>query len=416
MITFMSTTTRPVSAQQVERYLVHDALSLAPAAISYRVGDLLATQFPQHAIIVSDDSDFDIEQYAKAGHCELRMSDSMHAEIVASWDRENEEIIQTLKQGWMQIEWQGTRFDVLRMTWPSDCRDVQYRWAITEHVEQAQAFFRAVCAFNSAVGETIMVFQDGYWAKSTDLYRSIKRATLENLILEGTLKQDLYADLLAFFQAKAIYTQANLPWKRGIVLIGPPGNGKTHAIKALINALGKSCLYVKSFSAEHVDDHRNIRAVFEEARGKAPCVLVLEDLDSLVTEHNRSFFLNELDGFASNEGIVTIASTNYPEKLDPAIMARPSRFDRKYHFGLPCEQERHTYLQVWSQPLDAAMRPSAALIAQLASGTEGFSFAYLKELLVSSTIRWVEKPTPGAMEQIMPAQLIELRTQMASNS
>lgn len=53
-------------------------------------------------------------------------------------------------------------------------------------------------------------------------------------------------------------------------------------------------------------------------------LLILEDLDSLLTDQNRSFFLNELDGFAANEGIVTIASTNHPERLDPAISNRPS--------------------------------------------------------------------------------------------
>lgn len=394
--------------------LISEALGLPVAALAYRVGEVLANSYPQRAIIASEDADFHVEQYAEAGHCTLAISDQQHAEVQSNWIPDQQQILKTIKQAWLTIEWHGAQFEVLRMSWPSSCGDVTYRWLLADTVEQAEAFFSAVGAYNSDVGETILVFQDGYWQKSRELYVAIKGSTFDNLVLGGTLKHDLYSDLAAFFSAKAIYTQANIPWKRGIVLIGPPGNGKTHAVKALINALGQDCLYVKSFSAEHVDDHRNIRAVFERAREAAPCMLVMEDLDSLITDHNRSFFLNELDGFAANEGIVTIASTNHPEKLDPAIMARPSRFDRKYHFGLPSAVERQTYLEMWSRALDSAMQPADATITELAHATDGFSFAYLKELLVSSTIRWVEHQEAGSMDRIMPAQLAELRMQMQS--
>ncbi len=61
-------------------------------------------------------------------------------------------------------------------------------------------------------------------------------------------------------------------------------------------------------------------------------MLIIEDIDSLVTEHNRSYFLNQLDGFEENAGILTVATSNHPEKLDPAISNRPSRFDRRYYF------------------------------------------------------------------------------------
>ena len=67
-----------------------------------------------------------------------------------------------------------------------------------------------------------------------------------------------------------------------------------------------------------------MRIVFARARRSAPCLVVLEDLDSLIKDENRAFLLNELDGFADNEGVVVIASTNHPEKLDPAILDRPS--------------------------------------------------------------------------------------------
>lgn len=69
--------------------------------------------------------------------------------------------------------------------------------------------------------------------------------------------------------------------------------------------------------------------VFEKARSEAPCVLILEDLDSLINDNNRSFFLNQLDGLENNDGLLVIGSTNHYERLDPAITKRPSRFDRK---------------------------------------------------------------------------------------
>lgn len=117
-------------------------------------------------------------------------------------------------------------------------------------------------------------------------------------------------------------------------------------------------MYVKSFKSEYDTDSENIRKVFKQARQSAPCLLVLEDLDSLLTDENRSFFLNELDGFAANEGIVTIASTNHPERLDPAIRDRPSRFDRKYHFDLPDNLVRQAYIALWNEQLKTAMRLS----------------------------------------------------------
>src|SRR5205823_2063521 len=139
------------------------------------------------------------------------------------------------------------------------------------------------------------------------LFRAIKGATFDNLVLGGTLKEDLRADAARFFAGKATYESYGVPWKRGLLLTGPPGNGKTHAVKALVNALGRPILYVKSFSAEERIDQTNIRAIFARARRSAPCVLVLEDLDSLITAENRSFVLNELDGFANNAGILTLA-------------------------------------------------------------------------------------------------------------
>jgi len=395
------------------RRFIYDALSTPTAALVYRVGEELAAHF-RNVIVKSSDDDFNVEEFANAGLCALHPHPGYHADIDVRWYPDPGAINRSFDQAWYRIVWEGAEVEVLRLIFPTSCGEQTVRWLIADSAELADAFFTAVCAWNSAVEEAIMVFQDGYWQKNRALYVAIQSATLDTLVLGGTLKADLHRDLAAFFDAQHVYERSGIAWKRGIVLIGPPGNGKTHAVKALINAVGKPCLYVKSFSSQHVDDHHNIRSVFAQARETAPCILVLEDLDSLITEHNRSFFLNELDGFAANTGVVTIASTNYPERLDPAILARPSRFDRKYHFGLPGADERLAYLELWRAGLDDAMRPSAATVAQLAAETDGFSYAYLKELLVASTVRWAERQAPGAMDRMMPAELAELRAQMTS--
>lgn len=393
---------------------VAEGLALTPNALAYRVGEELAARFPDRAIMRSDDPDFDVELFAGAGLCELRAKPGHHLELNARWDVDAATILRHEVQGWYTISWEGAALEVLRLSFTAGGCEQTVRWLIADTLERAEAFFGAVGAWNGRVEGAILVFQDGYWQKDHELYRAIKGATLANLVLGGTLKEDLHRDLAAFFRSRDVYERSGVPWKRGIVLIGPPGNGKTHATKALINALGVPCLYVKSFTTQHADDHHNIRAVFARARETAPCILVLEDLDSLITDHNRSFFLNELDGFAANEGVVTVASTNHPERLDPAIMARPSRFDRKYHFGLPGEGERLAYLELWRARLDDAMRPADATVAAVAAGSEGFSFAYVKELLVASTVRWSEGGEPGAMDTILPAELAALRAQMSS--
>jgi transitional endoplasmic reticulum ATPase len=76
-----------------------------------------------------------------------------------------------------------------------------------------------------------------------------------------------------------------------------------------------------------------------------PCLLIFEDLDSLITQETRSYFLNEVDGLESNDGILVIASINNLSKLDPSLSKRLSRFDHKYHFKPPNEDERTAYCQ-----------------------------------------------------------------------
>ena len=195
-------------------------------------------------------------------------------------------------------------------------------------------------------------------------------------------------------------------------MIGPPGNGKTHTVKALINQTKQPCLYVKSFKSYWGTDQDRIREVFVRARKTTPSVVVLEDLDSLIDNQNRAFFLNELDGFAANTGVVVLATTNHPEKLDPAILDRPSRFDRKYYFNLPAAPERLAFIASWNQSQEPELRLHESALPALVEATDGFSFAYLKELFLSSMMQWIADGGRAKMDTVMLKRVDVLREEM----
>src|SRR6185503_15392637 len=226
--------------------------------------------------------------------------------------------------------------------------------------EVAEQFFDAVCDWSSAVRGEILVYEDGCFEKDQHLLESIRNATFDNLVLYGSLKQQIQDDAQRFFESREVYERYGIPWKRGALFIGPPGNGKTHTLKALINKLDKPCIYVRNF-----EGNEELAEVFKRARMINPCVVVFEDLDSMVTKENRAFFLNELDGFRPNTGVVVLATTNHPEKLDAAILERPSRFDRKYYFTLPLDSERLSYIRKWNDELQPEMRVTEAVAMEV---------------------------------------------------
>jgi AAA+ superfamily predicted ATPase len=410
--------------------IIRDALSLPTNAITYYVSETLASRFPDKALIGGRKHWFDVEKYAEAGLCSLVCKEAIYNQSEAYWSKREltiqrqptlaskpntiGEVTESFNNAWLEIQWRDETLDVLILEWSEAFRHYSYYWILAPTQDLAKEFLKEVSAWNAEVRGEVLVFSRGCWHKDARLFRSIQNASFDNLILSGNLKQDILEDLKHFFDSRETYETFNIPWKRGVLFVGPPGNGKTHAVKAIINALDYPCLYVKSFRSERGLEEDNIHTVFEHARKSAPCMLVLEDLDSLLNAQNRSFFLNELDGFAANVGVITIATTNHPERLDPAILDRPSRFDRKYPFDLPALPERLAYMAMWNASLQPALRLSEDGETTLAKATEGFSFAYLKELFLSSMMRWISDPEQGDMEQVMIEQESILREQMVS--
>ncbi|MBW4423059.1 MAG: ATP-binding protein [Nostoc desertorum CM1-VF14] len=406
---------------KIIQQLITEALKLPTNAISYHISQQLAAMYPDKGLLKVSKDSFNLQQYAQqyayAKLCNLQDDSHIYNEILTCWDGIENRVYNYAQNAIYKVKWQAEELDVLLMSWKEFNCDISYYWILAESKELAKNFFTAVCDWNAKIRNEILVFEYGRWYKDSDLFESIQDANFENLVLPSNLKEDILKNLKNFFTSGEVYEKYGVPWKRGILFTGSPGNGKTHTVKALINQLQKPCLYVKSFQAPYADIV-SIRQVFKQARQSAPCILVLEDIDSLLTNQNRSFFLNELDGFANNQGIAIIATTNHPERLDPAISNRPSRFDRKYHFELPGILERQAYIALWNDHRlrNTEMQLSDDAVNELVKLTEDFSFAYLKELLFSSMRRLIiARPSDtitDTLENIMLSEVAILREQM----
>jgi len=241
---------------------------------------------------------------------------------------------------------------------------------------------------SSGLNQTVLVY-DGYWQRSRDMWLAVQKASWDKVILDEKMKDELTSVVDKFFDSKDVYEDLGVPWKRGLIFGGEPGNGKTISIKALMHTLlfereqPIPTLYVRNAPRTY-----DIGSIFSMARRLAPCMLVLEDIETIVTPHTRSYFFNEMDGLENNDGLFVVASTNFLDRLDPGLSKRPSRFDRKYIFPIPNEHERTLYCEFWRRKL--SNKPKIAfpqrLCAAMASITKGFSFAFLQECFVAALL------------------------------
>ncbi|KAI9881257.1 MAG: hypothetical protein M1830_005543 [Pleopsidium flavum] len=362
-----------------------------------------------HVTVISADT-CDLLTYASAGHAEAKLdteSEGFQAQrVFKAASRRSENTRGTLKDhitfGKYDYHWDHHSFLVYVAEWESNMRGrVRNCYILAKRSSTDVAsgdpsptdeLILAASKWCSEVHKEIYVFDSGMWTKNKELWNSVQKASWNEVILDSAMKKKLIDDIEGFFDRKNAYKQFAVPWKRGIIFHGVPGNGKTISIKALMHSLSVRSepvpsLYVKSFDACQGPQY-SIRSIFAHARNSAPCLLIFEDIDSLVTDKVRSYFLNEVDGLESNDGIIMIGSTNHLEKLDPAISKRPSRFDRKYEFKLPAETERTAYCEYWRGQLanNASIDFPASLSPAISKLTEGFSFAYLKELFITALL------------------------------
>jgi ATP-dependent 26S proteasome regulatory subunit len=172
-----------------------------------------------------------------------------------------------------------------------------------------------------------------------------KTVAKEKLVFdEGATIVDVMRDIVTFFKkdTEELYAKMDIAYKRGIILYGDPGNGKSAMIREIIRQIPKITKVVINPNVSNMP--RILASLLQALKGKQ-AIIIIEDLDSLVTSRNRSEFLNLLDGVDISSGIYLIGTTNYPDRVDPAIMNRSGRFDRTYKIENPSEATRRAFFE-----------------------------------------------------------------------
>jgi hypothetical protein len=225
--------------------------------------------------------------------------------------------------------------------------------------------------------------------------RRIAPCSWDDLVLDQNVLSLVRDDFESFFKRKTWFQKNKLPFRRGYLFHGPPGNGKTSVIRAMMSSRSLSAHTLRFFDP-HKDDS-DLDRLFEDAVKDCPAMILLEDIDRAFprvgdSKSNLSLqqLLNCLDGIGTGPGVVVVGTANDPTLLDSAILRRPGRFDRVVYFANPDKELRFKYLLRFNAKVDA----KALQLAVIES--EGFSFAQLREsaiLAAHSALRRKEDVT-----------------------
>ena len=197
--------------------------------------------------------------------------------------------------------------------------------------------------------------------------------------------QDILKDIQDFWDRRDKYREYNFVHKRGILMYGEPGCGKSGIIQLIAKQLiENNGIIINIKDQDDVDFFIDFIATFRKIEPNRPLIVLLEDLDSIAGESNYSTskLLNILDGVKQIEDVVYIATTNYPEKLQERITNRPSRFDRRYKVELPNEEIREAYIRHKLKEEDL----KNVDIQEWVKRTEGMSLSHLKEVVISTIV------------------------------
>lgn len=236
-------------------------------------------------------------------------------------------------------------------------------------------------------GPNSMIF--GMGKSNAKVYvKSLEGIKFSDVAGEDEAKENL-AEIVDYLHNPSKYREIGASMPKGILLVGPPGTGKTMLAKAVA---GESNVPFFSMSgSEFVEmfvgmGASKVRDLFRQAKEKAPCIVFIDEIDAIgqkrdgrgggndEREQTLNQLLTEMDGFETNNGVIILAATNRPESLDPAL-TRPGRFDRRVPVELPDLKGREEILKVHAKKVKLAENVDFSVIARMASGASGAELA-----------------------------------------
>ena len=240
---------------------------------------------------------------------------------------------------------------------------------------------------SQAGGKNAMMFGTG--KSNAKVYvPSTEGIRFDDVAGEDEAKENL-AEIVDYLHNPDKYTEAGASMPKGVLLVGPPGTGKTMLAKAVA---GEANVPFFSMSgSEFVEmfvgmGASKVRDLFKQAKEKAPCIVFIDEIDAIgkkrdgqiggndEREQTLNQLLTEMDGFEGNNGVIILAATNRPESLDPAL-TRPGRFDRRVPVELPDLAGREAILKVHARRIKPAEDVDFHTIARMASGASGAELA-----------------------------------------
>jgi len=229
-----------------------------------------------------------------------------------------------------------------------------------------------------------------------------RKFTWDDLILSDKIKTEIQMNLKNLIDYREIYRKNGLQVKRGLILAGEPGTGKTVLAKILCNQIDWTFVWVTS---KNLENAKRVAQIVELCRDLSPAVLFLEDIDlfggSRESNNNPMLLgelLNQLDGIEENTDIIVIGSTNNKDVLEKALVSRPGRFDKVIDFPLPAYEERLKMLKVFSNGLLDEKLPCLEKIAREYKKKTG---AQIRELVNMAIIFAVDEKSYGEDKQLI---------------
>eukprot|EP01084_Bolivina_argentea_P061189 111833_1 len=225
-----------------------------------------------------------------------------------------------------------------------------------------------------------------------------KRVRFSNVCGNEEAKLDLQ-DLVDYLKNPEKYQKMGCKLPKGVLMAGPPGTGKTLLARALAGEAGVPFLATNGASFDEIFvgvGVMRVRKLFERAKERAPCIVFIDEIDAIAntrmqmgTAHSSdslNALLSEMDGFEQNSGVIVIAATNMPDRLDAALI-RPGRFDRKVHLQMPDKKARQDIVKLYlGDRGDLTVN-----IVELVSDVSGFSGAELESMVNLASIECVKE-------------------------